>query len=276
MLSSAAAFPEPECVVCMESESKAWANPAIVELTRWFETPAGRYILAWEQSCLDEELVDVFGYNAVQVGLPEFDTLRANRIPFKVYLGLAQPTPEQSGCWQAQVQATPEALPFASQSLDLLVLPHVMEYVDDPHRVLREAERVLIPEGRVVMTGFNPFSLWGLRQRLAFDPWLPSEAQCLLAHRLKDWCQLLSLDVEHSRYGCYAPPVRSARWLQRYGFMERAGARWWPVAGAIYMVSAVKRVSGMRLIEPPWKKSPRAAHAPPVAAPSQKTSTPGH
>lgn len=220
--------------------------------------------------------MDVFGYNAVQVGLPEFDALRANRIPFKVYLGLAQPTPEQSGCWQAQVQATPEALPFASQSLDLLVLPHVMEYVDDPHRVLREAERVLIPEGRVVMTGFNPFSLWGLRQRLAFDPWLPSEAQCLLAHRLKDWCQLLSLDVEHSRYGCYAPPVRSARWLQRYGFMERAGARWWPVAGAIYMVSAVKRVSGMRLIEPPWKKSPRAAHAPPVAAPSQKTSTPGH
>ena len=61
-----------------------------------------------------------------------------------------------------------EELPFATHSIDLVVMPHILEFAEDPHQVLREVERVLVPEGHVVITGFNPASLWGLRQyRLA-------------------------------------------------------------------------------------------------------------
>jgi ubiquinone/menaquinone biosynthesis C-methylase UbiE len=52
-------------------------------------------------------------------------------------------------------------LPFAANSIDLAVMPHVLESHDNPHQILREVERILIPDGQLVITGFNPLSLWG-------------------------------------------------------------------------------------------------------------------
>lgn len=204
-------------------------------------------------------VADVFGYQAWQLGLPELDALRANRMPFKAYAGVALPVPGQVGCWQSQLQADPEALPLATESIDLLVLPHVLEFAGNPHEVLREADRVLVPEGRVIISGFNPWSLWGLRESIpGIDPWLPhAQAAQVSLVRLKDWFKLLGFEVTLGRYGCYAPPCRTEAWLQRWHFMESAGERWWPFCGAVYAVSAVKRVQGMRLVGKPWKKKRR-------------------
>jgi len=116
-----------------------------------------------------------------------------------------------------------------------------------------------MPEGRLVVVGFNPASLWGLRQRVGrlrrlFMPrrgpslYLPAEGEFIGYRRLRDWLRLLSFEVEAGRFGCYLPPVRSERWLQRLGWMDRTGERWWPVFGAVYVVVAVKRVRGMRLV----------------------------
>ena len=149
-----------------------------------------------------------------------------------------------------------EELPFATHSIDLVVMPHILEFTEDPHQVLREVERVLVPEGHVVITGFNPVSLWGVRQyltRLGASPYLPREGRFLTLPRIKDWLKLLSFDVERGRFGCYVPSVRQERWLARWQFMEKAGDRWWPFLGAIYMLTAVKRVRGMRLIGAVWK-----------------------
>jgi len=149
-----------------------------------------------------------------------------------------------------------EELPFATHSIDLVVMPHILEFTEDPHQVLREVERVLVPEGHVVITGFNPVSLWGIRQyltRLGASPYLPREGRFLTLPRIKDWLKLLSFDVERGRFGCYVPSVRQERWLARWQFMEKAGDRWWPFLGAIYMLTAVKRVRGMRLIGAVWK-----------------------
>ena len=123
----------------------------------WFETPLGQHLLFREQRYFDHAVSDVFGFNAVQVGLPEIDFLRNSRIPLRVTCAVETP---------AQVRADPMFLPFESQSLDLLLLPHVLEFSSNPHQVLREAERVLRPEGRLVLAGFNPRSLWGLARRL--------------------------------------------------------------------------------------------------------------
>jgi ubiquinone/menaquinone biosynthesis C-methylase UbiE len=150
-------------------------------------------------------------------------------------------------------------LPFPNQSLDLLVLPHTLELARDPHLTLREVERVLVPEGRVMILGFNPASLWGLRQRLGHarrsiglgrraPPFLPRSGEFLNYWRLRDWLRLLSFEVEGGRFGCYRPPYASARWLERSAWMEPLGERWWPVLGAVYFLEAVKRVRGMRLV----------------------------
>jgi hypothetical protein len=66
--------------------------------------------------------------------------------------------------------------------------------------------------------------------------------------RLRDWLRLLSFDIERGRFGCYRPPLASSRWLSRFAWMEPAGDRWWPVFGAVYLLVAVKRVRGMRLV----------------------------
>lgn len=203
-------------------------------------------MLEWELQQFDNAVEDVFGFRAAQVGLPELDFLRANRISFRFSLAL------ETG---AALAADPLQLPLASQSLDLVVLPHTLESHLDAHHVLREAERVLRPEGQVVISGFNSLSLWGLRRkfsrRRAGSPW---NARFIGLLRLKEWLQLLGFELNGGRFGCYAPPFAQARWHERFAFMEPAGARWWPILGGVYVVRAVKRVHGMRVITPAWRK----------------------
>jgi SAM-dependent methyltransferase len=153
-------------------------------------------------------------------------------------------------------------LPFASQSLDLVVLPHVLEFAEEPHQVLREVERVLIPEGQVIICGFNPASLWGARQvlgRITGSPFMPRHGEFISLPRLKDWLKLLSMEVNRGHFGCYSPPCATEKWLRRFSFMEKAGDRWWPVLGAVYMVQAIKRIRGMRLIGPAFTRNPAKA-----------------
>ncbi|MFA9440119.1 class I SAM-dependent methyltransferase [Uliginosibacterium sp. sgz301328] len=212
----------------------------------WLDTPRGQYLLAWEQHKFDLVVADVFGYNAVQVGLPGHDFLRNNRMPLRFHAS------EEGGA----VLCAPTELPFETQSLDLVVLPHVLEFADLPHQILREVERVLVPEGSVIISGFNPFSLWGLRRGLAGNlgqmPWV---GQYLSVPRLKDWLSLLSFETHAGAFGCYAPPVSTEPWLRRWSFMDAAGDRWWPFAGGAYMIQAIKRVQGMRLITPSWREA---------------------
>jgi len=238
-------------------------TPPIVELADWFQTPPGQYALAWEREQIDALVADVFGFQAWQVGLAEHDLLRANRMPFKACVGIETPDPDAAVQWQGRVVAAPEALPFESQTIDLLVLPHAFECTDDPHRVLREAERVLVPEGRVIISGFNPFSLWGVRHAMpGMEAWLPQpiSAQVPLP-RLKDWLKLMSFEAEPGRFGCYAPACLTEQWLHRWRFLDRHGARWWSLGGAVYVVAATKRVASMRVIGPAWKTRPQRAAA---------------
>jgi SAM-dependent methyltransferase len=224
---------------------------------RWLDSPPGRYVLDWEQTQLDAAVADVFGYHALQCGEPALDALRANRMPhrFRALLPSDALPPDRPA---VRVEHF-EELPFENQSLDLVVLPHVLEFAHDPHQVLREVDRVLRPEGRLIVTGFNPVSLWGARQlvlRGPIPPFLPREGHFLGVPRLRDWCKLLSFDMERARFGCWRPPCRTQLWLDRTRFMERAGDRWWPICGAVYLLSAVKRVHAMRLIGKAWRRAP--------------------
>ena len=214
-------------------------------LSVWLSTPQGSYVLGWELAQYDSAVDDAFGFRAVQVGLPEVDFLRQNRIPFRFTLAL------EPG---AGLAADPLQLPLASQSVDLVVLPHVLEFHPHPHEVLREVERVLMPEGHVVISGFNSGSLWRMRQMFTFDRKSPWDAKFIGLLRLREWLRLLGFELNGGMFGCYAPPFRQSRWLERFAFMEKAGARWWPIAGGIYVVRAVKRVQGMRLVTPAWRQ----------------------
>jgi SAM-dependent methyltransferase len=244
----------------------------IIGLDDWLQTPPGRRLLHWEQAHLAQAVTDLFGYNALQLGIPELDALEANRMPHR-WLALTHAlTPTDDPVrFPFQGRSTglvcdPAAMPFPADSLDLLVLPHALELSADPHAALREAERVLRPEGRVVITGLNPLSLWALRQRqarvcerlglqrlAASALYLPQAGEFIGYWRLRDWLRLLAFEQESVQFGVYQPAVRTERWLQRFDWMDGVGSRWWPILGAVYMVVAVKRVKGMRWLGPAWK-----------------------
>ncbi|WP_310642813.1 methyltransferase domain-containing protein [Limnohabitans sp.] len=224
----------------------------------WLATPTGQYLLRWEQGQFDRAVADVFGFHALQLGLSEFDALAANRMPHR-WLGCDR-LPVGASLGRDVFLTQYEALPFSDASLDLLVLPHTLELSFDPHATLREVARVLVPEGRVVIAGFNPTSLWGVQKSCGKGP--PDVGDYIGHWRLRDWLRLLNFEVQDNHFGCYRPAVRSERWLQRLAWLDSAGSRSWPIFGGVYMVSAIKRVRGMRLMGPAWKTSPaRAAKA---------------
>ena len=253
-------------------------------MTDWLKTPPGEYLLAWERERFDQAVANIFGYHALQLGLPELDALGSNRMPHK---WLAVHSSESAPPGDAVQSAGPaassprialltdsSALPFPANSLDLVLLPHALELSIDPHATLREVERVLVPEGRVVITGLNPASLWGLRQRRAHfyrrlgygELFLPEAGEFIGYWRLRDWLRLLSFEVESGQFGCYRPAVSRSAALERFSWMDKVGGRWWPIFGALYFLVAVKRVRGMRLLEPNWKTQKAPATAPAAIA----------
>ena len=269
-------------------------DESIIELAAWLKTAPGRYLLGWEQARLDQEVADAFGFHALQLGLPELDGLRANRMPHRwvasdsmpgPQTALLLPSPPLPADESISLHPMPEmlalhcefdALPLPDASIDLVVLPHSLELARDPHHTLREVERVLVPEGRVVIVGFNPTSLWGLRQRLGQarrrlgfgrgeSLFMPRAGDFIGYSRVRDWLRLLGFEVEAGRFGCWRPPLSNERWLQRFAWMDRVGDRWWPVLGAVYVICAVKRVRGMRLVGLARRERRVPAHAAPAA-----------
>lgn len=243
----------------MAADHESEQGAPILEVATWLQSPLGRYLLDWEQQCLDAAVADLFGFHALQLGWPQLEGLRANRMPQR-WLAAEQP-----GTAAALVSSFDE-LPFENGSLDLIVLPHTLELAPDPHHRLREAARVLRPEGRLLLLGLNPASLWALRQKVS--PCLPASGEFIGYWRLRDWLRLLGFDIGQARFGCYRPPWQRQSWLDPWAFMDRRGPTWWPVFGAVYFIEAIKRVHGMRLVGLA-KNNGRRRTAPAVALPSR-------
>ena len=264
----------------------------------WCATASGQHLLEWEQQRCDEAVADIFGYHSMQWGMPMLQGLRENRMPHR-WLALSD-TAQAQWCsvaasderasqshtqdtnkhvdtplWQASLFADYRALPLAESSMDLLVLPHTLELSEDPHATLREVTRVLVPEGKVLIFGLNPWSLWGAQHALEKQaPEAPNALRGINYLRLRDWLRLMALEVEAVDFGCFTPYVEQERWQQRWRWMSSVGAKTWPILGAAYCVMATKRVHGMRLMEPAWRNRPAAlGKAQPVAQrnPSSRT-----
>jgi SAM-dependent methyltransferase len=228
----------------------------------WLQTPSGRYALAWEQARLDAVVADLFGYHALQLGLPAVDALAANRMPHRWRAGLAAPTetgptetPAASHARRVALVTSPAALPFPEAILDLIALPHTLDHGTDPQAVLREVERVLVHEGHMVVTGVNQASLWGLSGAL------PAGGKPVNPHRLRALLRDTDLELVTVYGGGHGLAPRAGQDQVQPGRFDRWGARLWPAAGALWCAVAVKRSHGAMLMGPAWKTQPAAAGA---------------
>lgn len=220
-------------------------------------------------------MTDCFGYHAVQIGLANMPFMRHSRTAHNWVADTAAQSQHkpQHKTPHPQLYLNPTALPFAENSIDALLLPHTLECSHAPHAVLREAQRVLVPEGRLIIIGFNPKSLWGaqytstqLAQRLSLcqHPMIANIHEPISYRRLHDWLNLLDFDITAGCFGSYRPSMRSSKWFKRLQSLELAGQRWFPTFGGVYFLQATKRVHSMRLIQPSWKIQ-KSTHAAPIA-----------
>lgn len=227
---------------------------AAAVLEAWFSSAAGRRFADLEQHLLNGALPDLFGYHIVQLGrhLP-VDLLDASRISHRVVVDVGA-----GADGGTSLRCAEDALPFGAGLIDVLVLPHVLEFTDDPRRVLREAERVLIGEGHLVVLGFNPWSWYGpwslARRWQGRAPW---NGHYVSVPRLKDWLQLLGFDIVQVRHAGFRPPMRSPRLDRCTAFVERLAAYCCPPLGGVYLVVGKKRVEGVTPLRVSWRQRRR-------------------
>lgn len=246
----------------------------IINLAQWYASPAGQHLRQWEQARCDQAVGDCFGYHALQIGSEHLPLLRNSRIQQRWVAGIdLPPALAQRPAQPPHLVLEPMALPFAQASLDLVLLPHTLEASADPHATLREVARVLVPEGRLLVIGFNPNSLWGMQQgsralaqRMGSStpPFIPDVDDLIGYRRLRDWLRLLGFEVNGGRFGCYRPGLHSPKWFEHLDWLERAGDRWWPFWGGVYFLQAIKRVKAPRLLQPRWKLAKQARSAVPA------------
>ena len=206
----------------------------------WFEGPLGARVLREEAALATLALEDVFGFELLQVGAwgPAHHLLDGARTQHTTLLA-----PELEA--HVTLCAPLDTLPFRSDSIDAILLPHTLELVEDPYAVLREAERVLTGEGCLLICGFNPWSGWGVRRRFArFVRWPafpPGTQRMLSERRLRDWVALLGFDVDSVQgYLGLLPLTGGAQ-----EFRPRT-----PIASGAYLLKARKRVSTLTLVRP--------------------------
>lgn len=235
------------------------------QVCTWFNAPLGRSLQAIEANCLRELLPQLYGKLAVQLGCPgRTDLLEMSAVPTRVLLDVQAHTKQLSVC------ATAEVLPFATKSVDVVLLPHTLDFSSAPHQVLREVYRILAPEGHAVILGFNPFSLWGVRRLLSRKRGVPWCGRFIGLSRLKDWLALLDFELNRGGMLYYRPPVQHEGMRDRLYFLEKMGNRWWPLGAAVYLVIAKKRVPGLTPLPAPWRERKAAGRqgAPQPAAKS--------
>lgn len=231
-------------------------------LLAWFSSPAGRRVLAAERHVLDDITPCIFGYHAAQVCavLPE-SMLAESRILSRVLVGTGE---ESAG--SVNVIASPHQLPFANDTLDLLVLHHGLDFEDHPHQVLREAARTVIPGGALVVIGFNPWSLFGflrLFHLAALDaPWF---ARAISPHRVSDWLGVLDFRIDGLESSYYLPLLDRDRVVQRLAWLQYLGGRWWPRRGLFYVIVARKSVAPLKPVRRLQRQAVPVAVGVPVA-----------
>jgi SAM-dependent methyltransferase len=231
-------------------------------LRAWFDTPLGHSLHALEAHRLRTLLPSLYGTVAVQLGqLGRLDLLDACIAPTRVVLD--DPVEGDTSV----VRGLPEELPFDERSVNVALLPHTLDFCDDPHQVLREVSRALTPEGHVVILGFNPLSLWGVRRMFTRRPRAaPWSGRFLRLARIKDWLKLLDFELTQGGMLYYRPPLVREGAMDRLHFLDKAGDRWWPMMAAVYLLVAKKRVLGMTPLRVEWKTKPALAGVMPNVA----------
>lgn len=217
-------------------------------LSDWWQTPLGRVLALEEQQGLANLKKYFYGRSQLQIGGHE------NSLPRTLHSDS-----QRMMAWHADFAGLPEAMPLRTKSLDHLLIQHVLEFSQQPHQILREAERVLVDDGHLTLCLINPLSLWGIKRLLSWQDKMPWQGYFYTQARVRDWLALLGFEVLELQPVLFRPPFNNHQWHQKWHFIERWGRRLWPMFSGAFILVAVKRTVPVNPIHSKWRFNPAAA-----------------
>lgn len=216
----------------------------------WFQTPLGQALLADQKACVEHHTRTLSGARQLQVGV-------SHRLRLATATDFAQrilTTPTWNSVIPDGVAVCDaDELPFPGDSMDLVILHHTADFSPHPHQALREASRVLRGEGAMLLIGFNPFSLWGLRKLMSRHGGGPWGGRFMMKRRMEDWLRLLDFTVETTGSSFFQVPFQRAVLNDRNGIVERVCGNGFLPVGAYYCILAKKRVYSRIPRKPVWQ-----------------------
>ncbi len=240
--------PPGEIAILKSEYSAAFRN--------WCEQPLGKYMLNLEQKRLDAIMPTLFGYDAILIGEPVFAPfMQQSTIKNKFVLN------DDLNCQPAEasslIYARRDRLPIDSAIMDVVHLAHSLEFAVNPHEVLREAYRILRSDGHLIISMFNPFSVWGLwRSTAKISNNVLWKANFMTLAKLKDWLALLGFDIIRVNYFGYNLPLNKCNYANNLSLLERYGQKFELPIGAAYVIEAAKRVIPLTPVAKVWRTAP--------------------
>lgn len=209
----------------------------------WWNSPLGQRVLEQEKSIIHSFIAHFHGYSQLQLGvnqplLPSIISRSTNQIVMAD---------------SADVQGLCTALPFKCHSIDTVLLIHALEFSNDPHQVLREAERVLVMDGTIILCSFNPWSLWGIKRLFSLRRTPPWKSTFFNQARIKDWLALLNFEVIDTQRCLFRPPMRNTKGFDKLALLEQWGERFWPIFSGVNIIVATKRTIPLTPVTMAWR-----------------------
>jgi len=224
---------------------------ALEEWNSWLTEPAGKDLLALEREYLTRHLSILFGRHALLIGVPkQIDFLSVCDFHYPALMSYLTLKENALSAFQSDLTE----LPIASGSIDLVIIPHILEYAAQPHRLFNEACRIVKPEGHIAILGFNPRGLWGIRKIFTQSKQSPWGANFLPRERIKKWLRLAEFSLLKQDMLLFRPPLPEKQYFNQLKFLEFVGKKLYKPLGGVYFILAQAKVIPLTPIRLKWKQ----------------------
>ena len=231
-------------------------NPEFANMKRsleimqdWYQYPPGSLVLTWESEEATRFLKTIRGRYLVQMG-GETALVHSAGSPTLYHIQLTSELTDNL----LSIQIDWQELPLLSESVDVFVLVHVLEFIDHPVKLIQEIFRVLKPEGKLFIFGFNPWSLWGLEKLFSFKRKAPWNGKFWALEQVEGWLINFKYSISFSKTFCYGLSRKNKPNRRIHLINELIGQVFFPKAGGIYLLSAKKEIYAPLYRRISWKK----------------------
>lgn len=218
---------------------------------QWLQLSQGELARDELEDALKPITERIFGYYLVKIGSLS-SQIKLKNCPIQHQFSCA-PHPNKHN----DLCAVSSKLPFQNNSVDAFVLLGELDFAQDPHQIVREIDRAITSDGRVIIAGFNPFSIAGVIKYLPINRKnILHKGRFFTAARIRDWLQLLNFEIVKQENVVYSSLFMRKR-LNSQSRVQRWCKRFLPWFSSMYIIEARKREIPLSPVKPVWNLKPK-------------------